>query len=126
MNNFYKDRSSKDGYSHRCKDCSKKLRKKYYNNNKQYYINYATNSANKRKKLLYQYLLKHPCVICGESDPVCLEFDHLFDKEVNISWAIGKWCWERVLKEISKCQILCANCHKKKTSKQQNWYVKVR
>lgn len=66
--------------------------------------------------LVYEYLLLHPCVKCGESDPVVLEFDHLSDKFKEVSRMLsGHYGWEKVLLEISKCQVLCANCHRRKT-----------
>ena len=57
------------------------------------------------------------CVDCGESDPVVLEFDHVRGKKkksiadmVSHSYSI-----ETIKKEIRKCEIRCANCHRKKT-----------
>ena len=70
---------------------------------------------------LNEYLKTHPCVVCGENDPLVLEFDHLDNKKYNVSKMRQSYNWETILKEISKCQVLCANCHKRKTAKQFNW-----
>jgi 5-methylcytosine-specific restriction endonuclease McrA len=63
------------------------------------------------------YLASHPCVVCGEPDIVVLEFDHLHDKTANISDLIHQNVpLKRLIEEIEKCQVLCANCHRKKTA----------
>lgn len=77
----------------------------------------------KIKKWLYNYLLKNPCVDCGERDPVVLTFDHLKDKEMVISNMVGSgYSIERIKKEIEKCEVVCANCHLRRTSENFNWY----
>jgi len=56
------------------------------------------------------------CVQCGESDPVCLDFHHRDPGQKDFSLyqaarlAMGK---NRILAEIAKCDVLCANCHRK-------------
>lgn len=59
-----------------------------------------------------QYLQEHPCVSCGENNHIVLEFDHLRDKYKNIGDMIGSYSWLNIKKEIDKCQVLCANCHR--------------
>lgn len=56
------------------------------------------------------------CRECGESDPACLDFHHREDedKERNISKMISYYAsWDRIEAEIQKCDVLCANCHRK-------------
>ena len=73
-----------------------------------------------REKLL-QYLKEHPCEQCSEDDPVVLDFDHKdpSQKSFTISSAarLGK-SWKQILAEIKKCQVLCANCHRRRSAKQ--------
>jgi hypothetical protein len=69
---------------------------------------------------ILRYLEQHPCVDCGESDPVVLEFDHRDPgaKSFNIGAAsTGSIGLERVRREIQKCDVRCANCHRRKTAK---------
>ena len=70
-------------------------------------------------------MLENPCVICGEADITVLEFDHCKgDKRGNIAELIGNGnSWQVVEEEIEKCQVLCANCHRRKTAIDQQWFV---
>lgn len=61
------------------------------------------------------YFHNHPCVDCGETDPIVLEFDHLQDKKFAISAGIRNRNWADVLDEIAKCEVVCANCHRRRT-----------
>lgn len=71
---------------------------------------------------LLKYFEAHPCIDCGEKDPVVLEFDHLEQKDFSISILRRRRNWISVLKEINKCVVRCANCHKRKTAKQFGWW----
>lgn len=54
------------------------------------------------------------CQECNNDDFRVLEFHHRADssKDGNISNLITRWSLERVQKEIDKCDVLCANCHR--------------
>lgn len=58
---------------------------------------------------------------CGEKDPVVLEFDHIDPAaksfEIGNMTRIG-WGLERLLAEAEKCDVVCANCHRRRTAKQ--------
>jgi len=73
-----------------------------------------TSQENKEK--LWAYLLDHPCVDCGNSDPRVLEFDHKDDvvksREVTTMF---NWSWKSISDEIKKCDVRCANCHRIRT-----------
>ena len=70
-----------------------------------------------RGKLL-EFLSSKECMDCGENDPIVLDFDH---KNPNLKFKpisnmlSGHYSWESLLKEIEKCEIRCANCHRRKT-----------
>ena len=66
---------------------------------------------------------QNPCKHCGETDPVVLEFDHVDPKlkTKNVSEMIYN-SLANLKSEIEKCQVLCANCHRRKTAKQFNHY----
>jgi hypothetical protein len=67
-----------------------------------------------RSNFLVEYFKSHPCVDCGETDPLVLEFDHLRDKEFDIGHEFTSRPWHQVLAEIEKCDVACANCHRRR------------
>jgi hypothetical protein len=110
-----------------CKTCAKKESRKYYYANidtqrAQALIRAKRNRYNLRNKFNH-YLTDKKCIKCGIADPVVLEFHHHHnDKAYNIaSMIIRGFGWERILAEIKKCDILCANCHRKQTALDYNW-----
>jgi 5-methylcytosine-specific restriction endonuclease McrA len=66
---------------------------------------------------VYEYKRDHcVCQRCGEGDPVCLEFHHR-DPDEKVR-AIGEMITyghglDAVRAEIAKCDVLCANCHRR-------------
>jgi len=65
------------------------------------------------KKRLADIKQSSGCVDCGEKNPIVLDFDHLRDKKYNISRMIHDgFFWKAILKEISKCEVVCGNCHR--------------
>jgi hypothetical protein len=80
-----------------------------------------TASANRTR--LWQYLIEHPCVDCGEDDIVVLEFDHLRDKRADVSQMVSSGlAWSAIADEIAKCEVRCVNCHVRKTAKAAGIY----
>ncbi len=66
------------------------------------------------KKVVDEYKTGLGCSRCLECDPVCLDFHHIEEKELEISNAVRcGWSEDKIFKEIKKCIILCANCHRK-------------
>jgi hypothetical protein len=65
---------------------------------------------------LLMYLREHPCTLCGENDPVVLDFDHLRDKFREVTVLANLSGWTNVVAEIEKCRVLCANCHRRHTA----------
>lgn len=91
---------------------------KYYAANKEKCIAAVRASKALSKARLKEYLSAHPCVDCGENDPIVLEFDHVrgvkTSEVYNLAVKRG-WAWKRVLTEIAKCEVRCANCHRRVT-----------
>ena len=69
--------------------------------------------------MLVEYLSERTCIDCGNDDWRVLEFDHLpeYTKKFDISKAIAgsTRSWNSILKEIEKCEVICANCHRIRT-----------
>jgi hypothetical protein len=76
-----------------------------------------------------EFLSSKKCEDCGESDPIVLDFDHIGvnKKFKDVSKMLsGHYSWASVLKEIEKCEIRCANCHRRKTYKQFKFFGKTK
>ena len=107
-----------------CRPCRSAYGKEHYQANKQRYIDQARIRTQARRlertKLLLDYFVKHPCTDCGEVDPVVLEFDHLSgDKLFNVAEALSWRTWNAILEEIEKCEVVCANCHRRRTAQRR-------
>lgn len=113
-----------------CWECKRLIERAHREKNRERLNAQNRKYAAKRYKInrsnLVDYLLDHACIDCGESDPVVLEFDHRDPalKRRAVGDILGSWNWNTVLVEIKKCDVRCANCHRRKTHKQLNWYTK--
>lgn len=103
-----------------CRPCRAAYKRAHYVANRQRYIAAATRRRDaliaERTAFVVEYFRRHPCADCGETDPIILEFDHLGRKEFTIAAGIRVRNWESVLDEIAKCDVVCANCHRRRTS----------
>lgn len=128
----YNVRDKKSGKRHTtCKVCHSAYLRQHYLANKEKYIKKARkwdaeNKAehlDKARRYVLDYLLKHPCVDCGETDPIVLQFDHVRgDKFESVSVITASVISLKRLKaEISKCEVRCANCHRIKTANEEGW-----
>jgi|SRR5581483_8983980 len=67
----------------------------------------------KYKTFLEKYKEERGCCKCGIKDHRVLDFHHLRNKEFTIGYATyNHLAFERVKKEIKKCAVVCANCHR--------------
>lgn len=104
-----------------CRDCfaeanARNYRKNHEREKARIYRNAALRLEFNRARLV-NYLREHPCVDCGETDIVVLQFDHLRDKKRNVAQMLnGGWTWPTIEREIAKCEVRCANCHRVKTA----------
>jgi hypothetical protein len=71
--------------------------------------------ADQRVEYLLDFFGERRCVDCGEEDPLVLQFDHLGDKTFNIGARLRDRPWKAILDEIAKCDVVCANCHRRRT-----------
>lgn len=102
----------KDKFQSNCKECQKQYRSEHYKKNKQKYIDKASKWTNDQVVWWQDYKSKLKCELCPETHPACLQFHHTDDnKEGNVATLARRGNRQKLLKEIEKCQVLCANCH---------------
>ena len=117
LSEFPKALSYRDGHRLDCKVCYNKLytdkiRKK--NTSHDYLIVYQRRMRSKKRKLIND-AKDIPCTDCWiKYPPYVMDLDHLWNKEFNISkWLI--YSYDRIVAEIAKCEVVCANCHRIRT-----------
>jgi len=129
----------------RCGRCRKVLRESAFNRHpkglqwwcrecfREYFrergaLHRAQSAESKRKRqavakpFVRNHLRTHPCVDCGESDPIVLEFDHIGTKRADVPLlAAGGASLQLLRDEIEQCEVVCVNCHRRRTAIRGNW-----
>jgi len=119
-------KKSKDGLQPRCRECQRQYQRDLYKSSpkrrKQIREVDANRRINMRKKMI-EILSDKQCMDCNNNDWRVLEFDHVCgEKEFNVSDGMAKgYGWSRILEEIDKCEVVCANCHKIRTATRGGW-----
>jgi hypothetical protein len=111
----------------RCRACQATYRREHYLRNRPTYIEQEVGRIRRYREenrpLIREYLRSHPCVDCGETDIVVLDFDHRDPtaKAHNVVVLATHKGWNRVLEKIAKCDVRCSNCHRRRTAAQFGW-----
>ena len=120
LDDFAWRRKAKGQLDNYCRPCRAAYKQEHYAANRHRFIDLAMRRKRRlaiaRAEFLFDYFRDHPCVDCGEKDPLVLEFDHLGDKSFEISRGLRDRSWQAILAEMAKCDVLCANCHRRRTA----------
>lgn len=120
---FRKNKSRKDGLQHICTPCQKQRQRAYYQNHKQEYYE----KSKQQKKEISEYvrsLKTQPCMDCGRSFPPCaMDFDHREGeiKIATVSKLRSSGNMKQIKKELEKCDLVCAVCHRIRTATRAGW-----
>jgi hypothetical protein len=105
-------------YDSRCKKCSSARFIQYEKDHREQLRpareKRSRDYRERNRAFIKDYLTSHPCVDCGESDVVVLQFDHVRGgrrKHVVTAMAASYHALDSIKKEIAKCDVRCANCH---------------
>ena len=104
LKQFSKHIRAKDGHDSRCKICVKAKNRSYY----------ASKGYSQRRIDAQRYISqikRAGCSICPEKAICCLDFHHTKDKIFTVAQKL--LLNKGLVEEISKCILLCANCHRK-------------
>lgn len=108
-----KSKNKKKSY---CRACDRLGHKKFYQANTTR-LKSESILRGKAIRLKFQQFKKTlSCTICSESDSVCLDFHHTDPKHKDDSIAalVTKGVsWDKLMKEVDKCIVVCRNCHTK-------------
>lgn len=127
LSEYNKHKDRKDGLQTVCRECNRARSRRYYKENPELHKKNVRRRAKQvvadNRRQLMEYLSERSCTDCGITDSVVLEFDHLSDKKHNISSMMrAGYRWLSVLEEIEKCEVVCANCHRKRTYARSGCY----
>ena len=99
-------------------------RRAYFRNNPKHLRLVKANTAKywkENQEKLWTFLADKHCTDCPETDPLVMEFDHVRgNKRSSISRMLRHCLWSTILTEIAKCEIRCANCHRRRTVQSGN------
>lgn len=115
LDRFSRNKNKKDGLNHYCKDCQKVYKDNHYKNNKKYYIEKAIKYKQKDRKWLDDYKKNLKCSRCEFNHFAALDFHHIDSSTKLFSIAnsiLRGYSKKKILEEIKKCIVLCANCHR--------------
>lgn len=97
----------------------KEAKRRYYEKNKAKYIAQAELRRQKLRDLIRDLKRDRPCADCQRTfHPVCMDFDHRpgETKCFTIAEYAKMVSWARILEEVKKCDLVCANCHRIRTA----------
>jgi|19_taG_2_1085344.scaffolds.fasta_scaffold00490_3 hypothetical protein len=102
---------------HKCTTCGETDETKFYGKKKNICGRCQTaynNEAGRKKKKKAVEHKGGQCKKCGYDKCInALEFHHRDPSTKNDQWkTMSGWKWSRILKELHKCDLLCANCHR--------------
>lgn len=112
---FYWKNKSKGTKSSNCKACKVLYNKEHYLKNTHKYKIKARKHATIYRDKYREFKSTLKCTQCGEDHPATLDFHHTENnKEFAIANMINRGiAWDRILHELTKCIVLCSNCHRK-------------
>jgi len=127
IHNVEKVAYGKKSIKYVCRICNKEQQTKWWNENKTVQQERVKKNRNKLSEFVFSLKEDKECAVCGETNPLTLEFDHIHCKEHSISEMCRKGISkEKIIEEVKKCRILCSCCHQIKTLCEQNSYVYIR
>jgi len=88
----------------------------YYRSNPSYYKKKAKESYEKVRDFVRELKNSTPCSDCKIQYPYfVMDFDHRENKNFTISEKLTQLSLSSIKREISKCDIVCSNCHRIRT-----------
>lgn len=101
LDEFPKHPQHKDGYNSVCKKCMQKSNKKCRLNKKIHFIKKMGGECTNCKIKL------------TENNWSIFDFHHIDPSQKEVSWStLRNWSNDKIEKELNKCTLLCANCHR--------------
>ena len=116
VDEFYRDKSRKDGHKHNCIPCLKETNRQQYIIHKKKRQVSGWAARHNRRAVLEKIKIEKGCYVCGEKHPAALDFHHL-DPSTK-KFQLGnvrnqrRYTEQELLEEAKKCVVICANHHR--------------
>lgn len=97
------------------KDKGNAVKKQRYQANKEKWAERQRQLRKRIKEYIWDIKSKSKCCKCGVNHPAVLDFHHRDPSQKDAELADmmkNKWSIERILIELAKCDVMCANCHR--------------
>lgn len=101
--------------------------RRYREANRQRSRDNVARARQKKLTYLHEHQSSRGCGVCGETDPVVLEFAHIdpATKHRKLRSRVASWgtlTWEELQAELLLVRVRCANCHRRETAAEQGWF----
>ena len=125
LDDFNRRAAAPDGRQDRCRACCREWYRMHRDSHLQAVARRKDVLLGQLRERLVAYLREHPCVDCGTDDVRVLDFDHR-EPQSKVG-GVGEilrrtLSWSVVRSEIAKCDVRCANCHRRRTVVQLGWW----
>lgn len=124
---FSRNARKVDGLQTKCKDCTKAYYHNYYRTTPKEKERLYGKNKERRTALRAEIHNRKdvPCADCLQLYPYyVMDFDHQSDKKFHIATAVSRGAsLVEILREIEKCEVVCANCHRVRTHQDKDLAV---
>lgn len=107
------------------REYNREYQRSWYRKNKALHLERVLRVTRRQRDLAKQYTdaaKDRPCADCGETyPPSVMDFDHVRGEKVSSLAALrhARGGWKKLLAEIEKCEVVCANCHRMRTHRRR-------
>ncbi len=110
-----------------CRECGSTLTRNHYRSNKRQYLNRNSRTFARHRELI-RSAKSRPCADCGIQYPYyVMDFDHRDGATKSFMLSeVARATAKSLLREIDKCDVVCANCHRERTHRRQAAGLKFR
>lgn len=112
FDHFYVNKGMRDGRLSWCKKCTVRR-----------YRSGVKDRAARMRDYVQAIKLERGCADCGyNAHPAALDFDHLPGtvKTMRLASAPGGSTMAKLIAEMEKCEVVCANCHRVRTAERRS------
>lgn len=107
------------GVAAKCKQCQREYARAHYSKHTEHYKQKAKAFARSARENFWLLKSATKCTDCGSTfpnEPWLMEFDHLSDKQFEISRLASSGMTNKLERELKQCQPVCVLCHRRRTA----------